>query len=1342
MSQPSAPFLDDVQQRRFTFEGNVPFQPIGLALGKGASALEVAIARADQTPSQPALRSTWKVRQGGRPAPLLLVVLHGDRAAVCGPAGDDPPAHIGLDRGQVERICREALQAPDRHAAHRALRDSLPALTSTLSGIRNEGYLASHELQTGARQREDWLEAQRRGRPALQKRGHDQLRALGFLVEPCDRVTSILRSADQKKLGIAVLLESTESPELQTNRFADLSPVAYALSVADRENLPYVLVQHGNKLRVYPTRVGVGVGRRGRSETYIEVHTTLLRDDDAGFLWLLCSAEALRPDGSLEHLLAASKRFAGDLADQLRERIYDHVVPVLAEGIVAARRLKKPTAIDLAATYEMTLTVLFRLLFIAYAEDKNLLPYEHNGLYQRRSLKTKAQELLEGARTNRAFGDGTTRWDELKAIFRAVDQGNREWGVPAYNGGLFTTDPEVSKVGALLEQIQLPDTVVGPALRDLLLVKTEEGLGPVDFRSLGVREFGTIYEGLLESELSVAEDDLATDKEGNYRPAKARDTVRVPKGHVYLHDASGARKSNGSYFTKSFAVEHLLDRALESALQAHYVRLDALPDDEAAAQFFDFRVADLAMGSAHFLVAAVDHIERGFTGYLAKRRLPDVFAELQTLRLAALAALDTLKDSFEIEDDKLLRRLIARRCIYGCDINPVSVQLARLAIWIHTFVPGLPLSLLDHNLVHGNSLAGIAHLRELDRDASGKGPDSGFLRFFAGKLLGAAQEPLQRLARIADTTPSEVGRARSAMQAARKALEVAEDFLDTFTASRVLGAALPMDVEQWSKVRVEILKDKDMQVTLRTLRAMRMMHFPIAFPEVFLRNRPGFDVIVGNPPWEKAQVEEHEFWCRHQPGLRGLSQREQETASEKLRRTRPDLVRLFQSEVESQATTRAVLMSGPFPGMGSGHPDLYKAFCWRFWDLSADGGWIGVVLPRSALAAKGSTEFRQCLFTQADGIDITTLLNNRQWFFEAVHPQYTIGLVAFQKHRVEKTPVALRGPFASRKSYGEMVVREPAVFFGHEIVKWNDTAALPLLPSNSSAEVFKQLRKAPRLDLEDSRSWRVRPVQGDLNSTTGKPLMDLKSAECPKGFWPVYKGESFDVWTPDTGRYYGWVNPAKVTAHLQEKRARGSRTSGSGSSEFDKGWSSNPSTLPCLHPRIAFRRISRATDTRTIRVALVPGNLVLTDVAPYFLCPRGSTEDQAFLLGVMSSIVFDWYARRFVETHVDFHVLDPMPVPRACDAKLRNRAVALAARLACPDERYGAWARSVSAKCGPIADDKKADMIRELDAVVAHCYDLSQKHLVAVFETFHEGWDYEEQLRDTLKHFKTWKERT
>ncbi len=169
------------------------------------------------------------------------------------------------------------------------------------------------------------------------------------------------------------------------------------------------------------------------------------------------------------------------------------------------------------------------------------------------------------------------------------------------------------------------------------------------------------------------------------------------------------------------------------------------------------------MGSGHFLVAAIDRVERALTGNLSRRRLPGVAAELAQLRAAALESLGPLAEQVEIEDTQLLRRLIARRCIYGVDLNPTAVQLARLSIWIHTFVPGLPLSLLDHNLVRGNALVGIGRLDEVKEKL-----EEGSLPLFpldAAHLLGAAAEPLRRLARLADATPSDLARARKANEA-------------------------------------------------------------------------------------------------------------------------------------------------------------------------------------------------------------------------------------------------------------------------------------------------------------------------------------------------------------------------------------------------------------------------------------------------------------------------------------------------------------------------------------------------------------------------------------------------
>src|SRR5437016_1611433 len=179
-------FLAGVALRPVVISGGASVQAVGLALGNGASPLEVLVAKSPSRPNPTMLRSLWKTRNAGRAAPLLVVVLHADRASLCGPAGEEPPAYVALDRGQIERICREALDQPDRHAALRALRDVLPSLESDLAGLRNEGFLATHELRAGARQRGDWADAGRKARGALAKRGSDLLRALGFGIEPCD----------------------------------------------------------------------------------------------------------------------------------------------------------------------------------------------------------------------------------------------------------------------------------------------------------------------------------------------------------------------------------------------------------------------------------------------------------------------------------------------------------------------------------------------------------------------------------------------------------------------------------------------------------------------------------------------------------------------------------------------------------------------------------------------------------------------------------------------------------------------------------------------------------------------------------------------------------------------------------------------------------------------------------------------------------------------------------------------------------------------------------------------------------------------------------------------------
>lgn len=225
-------------------------------------------------------------------------------------------------------------------------------------------------------------------------------------------------------------------------------------------------------------------------------------------------------------------------------------------------------------------------------------------------------------------------------------------------------------------------------------------------------------------------------------------------------------------------------------------------------------------------------------------------------------------EAFDIEDNLLLRRQIARRCIYGVDINPIAAQLARLSLWIYTFVPGLPLSFLDHNIVCGNSLVGIATFEEVSDllDLS----EGGLFAATAQTLIGDAQKAIEKLGRLSDANAAEIKRARKAYQEERKAIATTERMFDILTAQRMPESEVGATAEAF-RTGNELFIAGEHNKAKEFLKPLPPFHFPIAFPEVFLRERSGFDVIVGNPPWQEVQVEEHHFWYLHSPGIRSMS---------------------------------------------------------------------------------------------------------------------------------------------------------------------------------------------------------------------------------------------------------------------------------------------------------------------------------------------------------------------------------------------------------------------------------------------------------------------------------------
>lgn len=1293
----------------------------------GAGAIQVGVARLTARPTKGVLDSLWKSRGTRAPMGFIVAAVTSDGVWLHYPSTDAPP--IGpVTIGQAERQLQSVLDEGNGLAAHGRFRAIQEAMSSAgTDGFSNHFLFATYHLNRDVPRRPDWESAGQKAAPLLPKRGIELVTALGFDAEPAgsERLL-VLRTSGGPRRSVAVLLRDDEQFDQKSATY-QLTPVAKALEIAGREDVPWVIALRKGTLRLYPGRDGVGVGQRGQSETYFELDLDLLAPEQSALLTLVFSADALDADGSAQQILDGSGKYAADLGSRLRDRVYEGVVPRVALAL-ADQLPSLGLALDahgLQTAYRLTMRILFRLLFQAYGEATELLPAGRNDHYDANSLQAFITREI-GTGSDQFSTESAAIWSDLTQVWDVIFHGNSRWEVPAYGGSLF--DPATEE-GALLSRLKLTDSVIGPALQELLSeVTVDLTRGPVDFRSLQVREFGTIYEGLLESSLSLTEQDLTVDGKGAYVPAKGDDEVVAPADRPYFHSASGERKATGSYYTPKIVVDHLIERSVEPALKMHLDRIKTLMDDgkerQAADAFFDFRVADLAMGSAHFLVAAVDKIERGMRDFLTATEVPGVRAELARLAEKAREALGQDTDGAKaITDGQLLRRQVARRCIYGLDINPLAVELSQLALWIHTFVPGLPMSSLDHGLVLANSLTGIGTIDEAMDALNADGLFEQIIR----EPLTTARDLLLDYANASEADKSEVAAGAEMLAKARNAAAPAKAIFDVAIAKR-LGVTVDeaWDAEQFATLAA-------MREVRKAVDPLQPAHMPYLFPEVFLRERPGFDVLVGNPPWEKLHVEEHQWWGLRIPGLRSMPQVQRGKLLAEFRATRPDLEAQYRVDISlSEAMNRAV-SAGPYPGIGAAHLDLFQAFAWRFWRLLREKGIAANVLPRGALSGASLSRWRQEVLREGTFSDVCFLLNNQQWVFPNVHPQYTVALTVVQ--RGGEGVVRFCGPFASETEFhaGSAELSQVA---GEEFASWSANAAFPLIPDSVSAQVFAQMKRSPRFD-ETRPDWEFRPIQGDFNATGDKDKFEFDVDE-RLGRTPVFAGASFNLWNPDFGKPFAYAQPEQIRAVLTKKTAAAIRSRRS--AYFGLGFAGGK--LPMDRARVAFRDISRSTDTRTTLACLLPPGTLAVHNAPLLVTRAGGAPAEAFMVGVLSSVPFDWAARRWVELHLTFELLNMLPVPKYIPGSaLGDRLVNIAGRLAAVDERYQMWADEVDVEVGTAnTEPTKSELIAELDALVSLLYGLTKEQVDHVFATFHRGWNYAARLERVLAYYEQWKD--
>ena len=468
------------------------------------------------------------------------------------------------------------------------------------------------------------------------------------------------------------------------------NPGTLVVSLLQTGEAPWVIVTNGKLWRLYSSTAS------NKATNYYEIdleealfaperdRTTALK-----YWWLFFRREAF--SGFLDKVLSESADYAKIIGDRLKDRVFESIFPHFSEGFIANMRAQgvPESEIDLEATFNATLTFLYRLMFVLYAESLELLPVKEAHGYGAKSLYRLKHEIAEvggvieddsPTRLRAAYSrQSTEKYAYLQTLFHAIDKGDESSNLPTYNGGLFSAE---NASGAWLERFAIPDDCLALGLDRLArdIDQRRGGLVMIDFKSLGVRHLGSIYEGLLEFKVRIAAEPLAVIREGKRevylspKEAKGKRVIAsVAPGEVYLENSNQERKATGSYYTPDYIVkyivEHTVGPVLEAKLAALRPRLQAAqreyrqqrdyarakgenPEEfwngaamqQLADDCLEVRVLDPAMGSGHFLVEVVDFTSNRLIDFLNGWSENPVWALVERTRADILGEIEQPAD--------------------------------------------------------------------------------------------------------------------------------------------------------------------------------------------------------------------------------------------------------------------------------------------------------------------------------------------------------------------------------------------------------------------------------------------------------------------------------------------------------------------------------------------------------------------------------------------------------------------------------------------------------------------------------------------------------------------------
>ena len=986
----------------------------------------------------------------------------------------------------------------------------------------------------------------------------------------------------------------------------------------------------------------------------------------------------------LDDALLEGRRYDEKVAQDLSSVVFERVFPKLVEALAAA------SGEELPRVREAALIFLYRLLFVLYAEDRGLLPVNDSRYDDYGLRKPVREDIARRMDRSAVFSTSTSKYyDHLTTLCRLIDKGDESIGLPPYNGGLFA-----SEAAPLLEGVRLPDATVAPIIYDLSHAEADGERRFVNYRDMSVQQLGSIYERLLE-----------------------REPVRDDTGKIVIRPNVYARKDSGSFFTPQELVDLIVDRTLKPLAEerrtafkerSKELKSDRRPKAERLAELrkldpaeavLDLKVLDPAMGSGHFLVTAVDFLS-DFIAELVENTpavpewLDGEYVSPLVERVAAIRQeilrraneSDWVMDESLLTDQAIIRRMVLKRCIYGVDKNPLTVELAKVSLWLHSFTVGAPL-----HLRCGDSLIGMrvqGSIEELRRMSG----------LFASSAIQAAENATAGMQRIEEMSDADVAEVRESASLFREVEETTAEMrgLRWLTAGMTKKARSEFEsplvdfLEQNSQDAYRLLaigpggmdaSAADFGALWSDARALadreRFLHWEAAFPGVWhawqdVRPQGGFDAVIGNPPWDRIKLQEVEWFATRSTELAlAPTAAERRAGIRRLRQRGNPLADQFDAAKEqADRLGQLVRASGNYPLLGGGDINLYSLFVERAMGLIKPDGFVGLLTPSGIYADKTAARFFKSVSTSGRLSGLFDFENRRLGtdlppFFPDVDSRFKFCALIFggEERRFDETECA---------------------FFLHNIKTINDPdRCFPLAPSDfarvnpntGTAPVFRTRRDAEitrriyerhpvlveRSGGGELRAW---PVQyatmfhmandshlfraaTQLEENGFYPVQDNRWKKGEESYLPLYEGKM--VQSFDHRAASSVVNPRNLKRPSQPRETTQAE-------HADPAWLPSPrfwvpsqevhlSMLPNDGWTIAYRRVSISTNARTVISCIAPNTGFGDSV--FLLMPDAglSALDASSLVANLNSFSLDYVTRQKMHgINLSWFLLEQLPV--------------------------------------------------------------------------------------------------